>query len=78
MIEWLGITEAARIAGVSTSALRRAARIGTLEATRIGARSYAVTRDALAAYIAYVTQRGWRTDRPGGRPRSKGKRRRRS
>ena len=62
--ELLGLTEAARIAGLRPVSLRRAARIGTLHAVRVGARSYAVTRGDLAAYMAYTAQRGWLIGRP--------------
>jgi hypothetical protein len=57
---YMGLADAARLAGVTTGALRRAARIGTLDAIRIGERSYAVTPDALARYMAYTSQRLWR------------------
>ena len=70
----LGLTDAARIAHVTTGALRRAARMGTLEAVRVGARTYAVTQTALAAYMAYTSQRGWLTD-PARRPGRKTRRR---
>lgn len=68
----LGLTDAARIAGVTPGALRRAARIGALEAVRVGARTWAVTREALAAYLVWTSQKGWLADpfrQPGPRPR---------
>lgn len=70
--ELLSIAEAARIAGLYPSSLTRAARIGTLEATKVGARAWVVTREALALYLAYVSQRGWTSERRrrGGRPAS--------
>lgn len=59
--ELLGLDDAARIANVTPRALRRAAALGTLEATRVGARSWVVTRGALSRYMAYTSQRLWRT-----------------
>lgn len=75
----IGLTEAAEIAGRAEVSLRRAAALGTLEATKIGT-SWMTTRAAISAYMALVASREWqsvpqRVARPGGHARRAGRRR---
>ncbi len=78
MSDLVGVAEAARMLNRSERAVRRAIAVGRLDAVRIGARSYAISTDAIAAYRAYTSQRAWRTDpasRPGPKPKPRKRRR---
>ena len=46
------LSEAAKIAGVTTATLRRAAIMGTLRARKAGPRAWLVTMSALRAWMA--------------------------
>ncbi len=46
------LSEAAKIAGVTTATLRRAALMGTLRARKAGPRAWLVTMTALRAWMA--------------------------
>jgi len=71
--DWISLADAADIADRSPITLRWAAAHGRLDAVKIG-NSWGTTREALAAYMAYVSARDWLRDparRPGPRPRAR-------